>query len=184
MRHSGPVKCVLSVCLVLAALLTGCAPGTPVTGSTDPLSPATSTPTPDATIPTAPEPETIPLDMRANIVDAMNSGNTAAIEGYLAPSVYIVYAASENAGDVTDHTLIVNNLTNVTGDGITWDFDLPESLIENYRNNPGAGGSYTRYFPENALVGKSSEDYVLSFTVEAGLITTILFADEYALIFE
>lgn len=122
--------------------------------------------------------------MRANIIDAMNSGNTAALDGYLAPSVFIIYAASENAGDVTDHAQIIDDLTNVTGGSITWDFDLPASVIENYRNNPGAAGSYTKYFPENALVGKSSKDFVLSFTVENGLIITILFGDEYSLIFE
>jgi len=188
MRQYGSMKPV-AVAVVLVALvsgwaLTGCAPGTPVADPTSTLSPVSATPTPDATIPTAPEPEVIPAEMKANIVDAMNSGNTAAIDGYLAPSVFIIYAASENAGDVTDHRIIVDDLTNATADGVTWDFDLPASLIENYRNNPGAGGSYTPYFPQNALVGKSSADFVLSFTVEGGLITTILFGDEYSLIFE
>jgi hypothetical protein len=172
--------------LTLAAvLLAGCAPATPDASPESPTpSPSTSSPAPEPTYTPVPDSGGIPADMKANIVDAMNSGNTAAIDGYLAPSVFIIYAASENAGDVTDHTLIVNDLSNATADGVTWDFDLPASLIENYRNNPGAGGSYTAYFPDNALVGKSSADMVLSFTVEGGLITTILFADEYSLIFE
>lgn len=172
--------------LVLAAvLLTGCAPGTPgASGTGAPsASPTTTTSVSPSSAPSE-SPDGIPADLRETVVDAMNSGNTAAIEGYLAPSVYIVYAASEYAGDVTDHGVVVDDLSASTADGVTWDFDLPADLIDKYRSNPGAGDAYAPYFPENALVGKSSADRVLSFTVEGGLITTILFADEYSLIFE
>jgi hypothetical protein len=130
------------------------------------------------------EPDAGDAALRADIAAAMNSGNTAALEGYLAPTVHITYAASESEGDVSDHPLIIDNLTRATAAGVTWDFDLPESLIENYRNNPGAGGAYVDDFPEGAIVGKSSADYVLSFAIEAGLITRILFGDEFSLIFE
>jgi hypothetical protein len=172
--------------LVLAAvLLGGCAPGTPgATGSDSPAASPTATTTASPSPGPTEAPDGIPAALRETVVDAMNSGNTAAIEGYLAPSVFIIYAASEYSGDVTDHALIIDDLSASTGAGVTWDFDLPADLIDKYRSNPGAGDAYAPYFPDNALVGKSSADRVLSFTVEGGLITAILFADEYSLIFE
>jgi hypothetical protein len=176
---------IIPVLVLAAVLLTGCAPGTPGASGTGspsvaPSASASGSPTSGPTE----SPDAIPADLRETVVDAMNSGNTAAIEGYLAPSVFIIYAASEYSGDVTDHALIVDDLSASTADGVTWDFDLPADLIDKYRSNPGAGEAYAPYFPENALVGKSSADRVLSFTVEGGLITAILFADEYSLIFE
>lgn len=172
--------------LVLAAvLLTGCAPGTPgATGSGSPSAAPSATTSPSPSVGPTESPDGIPTALRETVVDAMNSGNTAAIEGYLAPSVFIIYAASEYSGDVTDHALIVDDLSASTAAGVTWDFELPADLIDQYRSNPGAGDAYAPYFPDNALVGKSSADRVLSFTVEGGLITAILFADEYSLIFE
>lgn len=178
------MKALVPASALVIVLLAGCAPGTPgPAGSVSPDPTASVSPDAEPTETAAPDPDDT-TELRANIADAMNSGNTAALEGYLAPTVHITYAASENEGDVSDHGLIIDNLTRATGPGVTWDFDLPASLIENYRNNPGAGGAYVDDFPEGAIVGKSSEDYVLSFAVSGGTITRILFGDEYSLIFE
>jgi hypothetical protein len=182
----------LPVLALTAGLLAGCAPATP-DDSPDPVE-SSSTPTPTPT-PTESEEtdegesggDTSGADaaMRANIVDAMSSGNTAALEGYFAPSVYVKYAASEQAGFVTDHVLLVNNLSYVTSPTAVWDFDLPASVIDNYANNPGSAGSYIEDFPAGALVGRSSEDKVISFTLAGGQITRIFIANtEYALTFE
>jgi hypothetical protein len=166
----------------LALLLTACGPGSDPEPS---LTPADASETPSAVptpieTPVESDPDAIPADMRANIIDAMNSGNTAALDGYLAASVHITYAASEYEGDVSDHVLIVNDLTEVTSPTATWDFDLPASVVEGY-----AAFGYPAYaddFPAGALVGRSSEDKVVSFVVADGLITRILLAlDESAL---
>jgi hypothetical protein len=158
------------------ALLAGCAPGEPDAVVTD--DPVVSAPpTPEAT----PEPE---VDVRADIAAAMNSGDTAALEGYLAPSVHVTYAASEYEGDVSDHALVIQNLTDITGPGITWDFDLPASVIDDYANNPGHYPSYVDDFPEGAVVGRSSDSKVVSFALDAGVITRVFIAlDEFALTF-
>jgi hypothetical protein len=163
----------------LALLLTAC--GTPAPDATDASAPsATAEATPEPTPTTD-----AGAELRANIVDAMNSGNTAALEGYLAPSVHITYAASEYEGDVTDHALVIQNLTEFTGPGITWDFDLPAETIDDYANNPGHYPSYVDDFPEGALVGRSSDARVLSFAIDGDRITRILFCnDEFALTFE
>jgi hypothetical protein len=163
---------------LVAALLAGCAPGTPDAGVTDdPVVSAPPTPTPSAT----PEPE---VDVAGDIAAAMNSGDTAALEGYLAPSVHVTYAASEYEGDVSDHALVIQNLTAITGPGITWDFDLPASVIDDYASNPGHYPSYVDDFPSGAVVGRSSDGKVVSFALEGGVITRVFIAlDEFALTF-
>lgn len=157
-------------------LLAGCTPDAP----TPP------TPTPDASSSTTPVPEptetaagdAVDPAMRANIVDAISSGNTAALEGYFAPSVHVTYAASEYEGDVTDHLLLINDLSDVTSLTAVWDFALPDSQIATYRNS--AGGSYTEDFPAGAIVGRSSDDKVISLVVSGGLITRILISNAEA----
>lgn len=175
---------VLIPLVALTVTLTACTPGTPeASGSTtSPVSVAPSaTPTPDD----SETPEPAPADLRADIIDAMSSGNTAALEGYLAPSVHITYAASEVEGDVTDRARIIDNLSNATSPSATWNFSLSSAVIDNYRNNPGHYPSYVDDFPDGAVVGKSSENKVISFAISAGLITRIFIAnDEYALTFE
>ena len=102
----------------------------------------------------------------------MNSGNTAAIDGYLAASVRVTYAASESQADVTNHVQIVNDLTALTADSPTWNFALPASQITGYAAVP----SYTDDFPPNSIVGLSSTQHVLSFTVAGGKITRVFIA--------
>lgn len=172
--------------LALALILSACTPGSSddPTASPSPTVTESATPTPDPTETTGPA-EDIPADMKANIVDAMNSGNTAAIEGYLAPTVHLTYAATENEGDVSDHTLIINNLTDFVAGFPTWDFDLPASLVDQYANDPDTFPSYADDFPPGALVGKASNDKVISFTIIGGQITRIFFAvDEEVLTFD
>jgi hypothetical protein len=166
----------LTVLALPTALLAGCAPGEPDPALTD--DPVVS---PPASAAPAPEPE---VDLRANIADALNSGNTAALEGYLAPSVHVTYAASESEGDVSDHALVIQNITALTGPGITWDFDLPASVLDDYANNPGHYPSYVDDFPEGAVVGRSSDGKVVSFALDGAQITRVFIAlDEFALTF-
>lgn len=173
--------------LVLALALSACTPATP--GSTASPSPTvteseTPTPTPEPTETTGTA-TGIPAEMRANIVDAMNSGNTAAIEGYLAPVVHITYAASEAEGDVSDPTIVINDLTEFVAGFPTWDFDLPAALVDQYANDPDTFPSYADDFPPGALVGKASNNKVISFVIADGQITRIFFAvDEYVLTFD
>jgi hypothetical protein len=173
---------LIPVVAALALLLAACGGGAP--DESPSLSPADESASPSIApdpVETAvgTDPDAIPAEMRANIIDAMNSGNTAALDGYLAATVHITYAASEYEGDVSDHVLIVNDLTDVTSSTATWDFDLPASVIADYGANP----TYVDDFPAGALVGRSTESKVVSFVIEEGLITRILIAlDESALL--
>lgn len=174
--------------LALALVLSACTPGSSgdPTGSPSPTVTESETPTPTPEPTETSEPvDGVPADMKANIVDAMNSGNTAAIEGYLAPTVHITYAASEEEGDVSDHALIIDNLTNFVAGFPTWDFNLPASLVDQYANDPDTFPSYADDFPPGALVGKASNAKVISFVISGGQITRIFFAvDEYVLTFD
>lgn len=175
---------VLPALALAGALLAGCAPDAPPPATPEPSASSSTTPTPEPTEDTDAVDAGDPA-MRENIVDAISSGNTAALEGYFAASVYLKYAATEQAGYVTDHLLLIDNLSQLTSPTAVWDFNLPASLVENYRNNPGSAGAYVEDFPEGALVGRSSEDKVISITISGGLITRILIANtEYALIYE
>jgi hypothetical protein len=174
---------LVPVIAALALLLAACGPGAPApTPSLTPADPSAAPSIVPDPIETAVGADSgaIPADMSANIIDAMNSGNTAALEGYLAPTVHITYAASEYEGDVSDHVLIVNDLTDLTSPTATWDFGLPASVVEGY-----AAFGYPAYaddFPPGAFVGRSSDNKVVSFVIANGLITRILLAlDESAL---
>jgi hypothetical protein len=177
---------VLPSLALAACLLAGCTPGTPTPATPDPSeSSSSSTPTPEPTETDATD-DAAAADaaMRANIIDAVSSGNTAALDGYFAPTVHVTYAASEDEGDVSDHSLLVMNVTNATSPTAVWDFNLPASVIDNYRNNPGHYPSYVDDFPPGAIVGRSSEDKVISFAISGGLITRLFISNtEYALTF-
>jgi len=120
--------------------------------------------TPTVTPPSAAELE--------NIKASITSGNTAALEGYMASSVYEVIAASESAGAKTP-TDAINGLSYINpGGDNTWDFALPTATLSAYQT-----GFYKQYFPTSALVGKSSDDHVVSFQFDStGKISGIFMA--------
>jgi len=90
-----------------------------------------------------------------NIQAAITSGNTAALEGYMAPSVTVIIAASEGMGNRTPLQAIsdlayIKNLKN-------WDFNLPATTLKQYQ-----AGAYKTYFKANSLIGRSSDGHVVA----------------------
>jgi cell division protein FtsB len=96
-----------------------------------------------------------------NIQASITSGNTAALEGYMAKKVTVILAASECCGSRTP-TQAINDIKYLEGATDPWNFDLPQATLDNY-----AAGDYAQYFPDDALVGKSANNYVVSFTFDA-----------------
>lgn len=92
---------------------------------------------------------------------AVTSGDYAALEPHLADPVYVILAASEAYGDQTPAEA-VNSLDYLDGAGGGWDFAPGNSELNAYRN-----GDYAQYFPVGAVVGVSSDDYVVSFTFDS-----------------
>lgn len=106
----------------------------------------------------------------SNIESAVSSGNTAALEGYMANPVKVILAATEGIGDQTP-TQAVNDVTSFIGDtsATTWDFTLPAATITGYKSTP-----YVTYFPTGAVVGKDSTSKVISFSFDCnGKISTV-----------
>lgn len=108
-----------------------------------------------------------------NIEAAITSGNTAALQGYMASSVQEVYAAADAippkipADAVSDVTAFVTD--QITG---KWSFPVSASSLAAYR-----AGSYAKYFPSIAVVGGSTRHRVISFSFNcSGQISTIFMA--------
>lgn len=105
--------------------------------------------------------ETTSQDVTQTIESAVTSGDYTALEPHLADPVYVILAASEAYGDQTP-TEAVNSLDYLDGAGGGWDFAPATSDLNAYRN-----GDYAQYFPVGAVVGISSDDYVVSFTFDS-----------------
>jgi len=93
-----------------------------------------------------------------NIKDSIKSGNTAALEGYMASTVRVIIAASEGVGNRTP-TQAINDLKYLDSATDPWNFALSTDTLNEYAN-----GDYAQYFPLGAVVGKSADDKVVSFT--------------------
>lgn len=99
---------------------------------------------------------------KANIKAAVASKNYAALEGYMAsPSVNVVFAASEKGGGVTPAQAIVD-LKYLDAATAPWDFALPAATLASYDS-----GDYAQYFDDNTYVGKSANNYVVSFDFDS-----------------
>jgi cytoskeletal protein RodZ len=128
------------------------ASSTPTASSSSSSSAKTESTAATSTAPTAAQLESI----KASIT----SENTAALEGYMASSVNVIIAASEAYGPQTPVQAVKD--VDYVKDGDTWDFALPAATLAAYR-----AGDYKAYFPTTALVGKSSNGYVISFQFDS-----------------
>lgn len=127
--------------------------------------PAPAEPT---TPPESPPPAEISASLKENIEAAINTMNTAALEGYMTDPVTVVLAASEKGGPVTP-AQAVQDLNYLSGATDPWDFNLSAVTLASYKN-----GFYGQYFGDMTVVGKSANDYVVSFMIDTNnKITTI-----------
>lgn len=109
--------------------------------------------------------------LKENTAAAIESQNTAALEGYMEASVTVVFAASEKGGAETP-TQAIQDLDYLQSATSPWDFKLTAAVLTTYKN-----GFYGKYFGDNTIVGKSANDYVVSFGVSSnGKINSIFVA--------
>lgn len=100
--------------------------------------------------------------LKENTAAAISSGNTAALEGYMADSVNVVIAASEKTGAETAAQAVAD-LAYLDAGTDPWDFDLAAATLTTYKN-----GFYGQYFAtDSTIVGQSANNYVVSFGVNA-----------------
>jgi hypothetical protein len=174
------VRTPLAIAVVLISFaVTGCGPTAPG-ASPAPTVPVVETPSVTPSPVVTVEPEGLTDDDYANIAASIDSGNTAALEGYLGDSVNVIVAASECCGDLSTVDAI-SMLDYLADSQRPWTFPADPAIVDGYRN-----GFYVDYFPEGAYVGISSDDdpYVVSFTIEGTQITTIFMTSFASLLTE
>jgi hypothetical protein len=113
-----------------------------------------------------------------NIQASITSGNTAALEGYMASNVNVILAATEGIGNQTPAQAVAD-ITNYISDATSpWDFSLPASVLSSYGK-----GEYGQYFPNIDVVGKSANDKVISFMFDCnGKINQVFMAASESLL--
>jgi hypothetical protein len=181
---------VVPVAVLLTLLLAACAPGTPDPEAGDPS--GSSSPTPTATESDAEDdadseaedgeaegdgeeadaadPETgLTASDRDNIREAITSGNTAAIEGYLSNPVRVIIMSSECCWDITPAEA-VSNLSYVTGAPGPWNFSLPSATTDPWHTNT----YYGYLFTGDDITGRAADGTIVSFGISGGQVTTIL----------
>ena len=111
----------------------------------------------------------VPSDVvRENVIESITSDNTAALEGYMASSVHVVYAASSGVFDHTP-TQAISDIKYLDDAVDPWDFNLSKSVLGSFET-----GDYKDYFKDNSVVGKSSDGKVIVFNFnDAGKINAI-----------
>ncbi|HSE29162.1 MAG TPA: hypothetical protein VLA77_01080 [Candidatus Saccharimonadales bacterium] len=110
---------------------------------------------------------TVTNDLQANIADAINSGNTAALEGYMADTVTVIIAASEGIGDRTPAQAVAD-LDYLNSATDPWEFEPDAATIAMWD-----AGFYTDYFDDNTYVGRSADGKVVVFDFDCGKISEI-----------
>ena len=109
-----------------------------------------------------------------SIKASITSGNTAALSGYMAPSVNVILAATEGVGPSTPAIAVSTISTFISNDNKSWDYNfaLPAATLKTYSN-----GGYKEYFPDSAVVGKASNGKIIAFSFDCnGKISTVFMA--------
>lgn len=121
--------------------------------------------------------ETKPTTENAdNIKAALNTANTQPLEGYMAESVNVAYAASEGLGGKTpaEATATVTEFIAEAGSFTFMDGDSDGAA--DYR-----AGDYKDYFQDNSIIATASSDKVIVFTFDCdSKIDQILFVTDKA----
>jgi hypothetical protein len=166
---------IVPIAVLLTLLLAACGGGSPVPVSGESASPTPTvvvTETPAESPEPEPEPEPEPglsAADRQNVRDAITSGNTAAIEGYLSDPVRLIIMSSECCWDVTPAEAVAE-LPYVTGAPGPWNFNLPAATTDPWHTNT----YYGYLFTGDDITGRAADGTIVSFGIEGGQITKIL----------
>jgi hypothetical protein len=162
---------VVPVAALLTLLLAACGTPAPEPDAGESASPTpTVTATPDETPEPEPEPEPgLSAADRENVQDAISSGNTAAIEGYLSDPVRVIIMSSECCWDIS-RAEAVAELSYVTGAPGPWNFNLPAATVAPWHTNT----YYGYLFTGDDITGRAADGTIVSFGIDGGQITKIL----------
>lgn len=93
-----------------------------------------------------------------NIKASITSGNTAALEGYMAPAVKVVLAMAEGVAPGTPTEAVTKITEFISSATVPWNFEIEPAILGQY-----AAGGYGPYFPAIAVVGMSANSKVITF---------------------
>ena len=111
-----------------------------------------------------------------SIKASITSGNTSAITSYLAATVTRIFVNTVGAMVITPNQTVPSLTEFITSDNAKWDYNfaLSDVILNTYR----ISGTYGKYFPTIAIVGKATNKKVISFSFDCtGKIDTIFMAD-------
>lgn len=117
---------------------------------------------------------TLTQDQINNITDSIKSMNTVALEGYLADSVNVVFAASEKAGPRTPAQAIAD-LAYLSSATSPWSFALPAATTDAWKT-----GDYKTYLKDATIFGKSANGYVVAMKTNASAKIDLIFVSASA----
>jgi len=110
----------------------------------------------------------------ANIKASITSGNTAALEGYMADAVKVVLAMAEGVAPGTPTEAVTRITEFISAATEPWNFEMNSSQLGQY-----AVGGYGPYFPTIAVVGMSANNKVITFDFDCdGKISRVFMASD------
>lgn len=95
--------------------------------------------------------------LKDNIHDAINSKNTAALQGYMASSVKVVIAASDHSATDTP-AQAVSELDYLNSAVSPWNFSIDGATLTSWKSH-----FYGQYFSGTSYAGRAASDQVVSF---------------------
>ncbi len=114
--------------------------------------------------------KTLSATQLENVHAAIDSKNTAALEGLLAAKVQYVLAASEMGKDVTPAEAI-QNLEYLKPATSPWNWNIAAATLNQYK-----AGDYKQYLADDTIFGASANKYFISMRDNCGKIDQIFVA--------
>jgi hypothetical protein len=104
---------------------------------------------------------TVPPLLKQNVIDAVQSGNFAALDGYMADKVSYALAASSGVGTLTKAQAI-KQLEYLNSGTSPWNFNIATATLTKYKS-----GAYSTYLNDDVIFGASGNKYFVSFHLDS-----------------
>jgi len=104
---------------------------------------------------------TVPPLLKQNVQAAIQSGNYAALDGYMADKVSYAIAASSAQGTLTKAQAI-KQLEYLNSGTSPWNFDIATATLTKYKS-----GAYSTYLNDDVIFGTSGNKFFVSFHLDS-----------------